>query len=138
MKKVNYLFLFFVIIAGTISGCGIASKKTESLFEQRLRLAKQGDPNAQYSIASDYVSGSVVRRDANEAIKWYRKAAEQGHANAQYNLGVMYLEGEGVTQDYAEAAKWYKLAAEQGDDKAQNNLGLIYSLKARLYRLLSS
>src|SRR5512134_1893782 len=52
-------------------------------------LAKQGLPEAQYSLGVMYDNGRGVQQDYAEAMKWYRKAAEQGDAPAQYNLGVM-------------------------------------------------
>ena len=58
-----------------------------------------------------YDLGLGVPQDAQEALKWYRKAAEQGDASAQLNLGVMYHEGQGVPQDFIRAHMWYNVAA---------------------------
>ena len=66
-------------------------------------LAKQGVPEAQYSLGVMYANGRGVPQDYAEAVKWYRKAAEQGHTHGQYNLGALYYNGQGVPQDYAEA-----------------------------------
>ena len=90
-------------------------------------LAAQGDAHAQSMLGLVYYRGHGVRKDHNEAVKWFRLAADQGDTAAQFFLGVMFSEGEGVPQDYAEAAKWYRLAADQGDPQAQYNLGLSYA-----------
>ena len=63
---------------------------------------------------------------ANEAIKWFRRAAAQGNAAAQKNLGDCYFRGWGVTQDDHAAAHWYRKAALQGHASAQNRLGFCY------------
>ncbi|MBR6480374.1 MAG: sel1 repeat family protein, partial [Thermoguttaceae bacterium] len=75
---------------------------------------------------SQLFSGSddvVKKQDAQEAVKWYRKAAEQGDPDSQSNLGTCYETGNGVKQDKQEAVKWFRKAAEQGDPDAQCNLG---------------
>jgi TPR repeat protein len=68
-----------------------------------------------------------VRKDKEEAVKWYRKAAEQNYTPAQSNLGCCYDSGQGVATDYVEAVKWYRKAAEQGHIEAQFNLGYCYT-----------
>ena len=63
-----------------------------------------------------------MRQDAQEGVKWYKKAAEQGHAGAQYNLGPCFAKGVGVEIDLEEAARWFKKAADQGHVNAQKAL----------------
>jgi TPR repeat protein len=109
--------------------------------------AKQGDADAQFSIAFMYDQGQGVSQCDELAAMWYRKAAEQGDAAAQNNLGVMYDNGRGVEQNPREARRWYLAAARQGDDTASYNLGLNYlfgqgvresaELAARWFRIAS-
>lgn len=73
-----------------------------------------------------FVNEGAVPYDANQAVKWYRRAAEQGLSPAQTSLGKMYEQGDGVAQDYKQAVNWYRLAADQGDARAQYSLGLMY------------
>lgn len=42
---------------------------------------------AQYNLGVCYDRGNGVTKNAEEAVKWYRKAAEQGYAKAQDSLG---------------------------------------------------
>ena len=93
-----------------------------------LRLAEQGDPEAQLNLGDMYRNGRGTQQNYEEAAVWYRKAAEQGHADAQSNLGSMYSGGHGVPQNYKEAAVWYRKAAEQGEAIAQHNLAQLYRL----------
>ena len=58
-----------------------------------------------------YTRGKGVVEDAEEAVKWYRKAAEQGNDEAQNNLGLMYEDGRGVPQDNEVADEWFRRAA---------------------------
>lgn len=88
--------------------------------------AKQGDADAQFSIAFMYDQGQGVPQCDELAAMWYQKAAEQGDAAAQNNLGLMYDGGRGVEQNPHEARRWYLAAARQGDDTASYNLGLNY------------
>lgn len=88
--------------------------------------AKQGDADAQFSIAFMYDQGQGVSQCDELAAMWYQKAAEQGDAAAQNNLGLMYDNGRGVEQNPREARRWYLAAARQGDDTASYNLGLNY------------
>ncbi|WP_397597383.1 hypothetical protein [Sphingorhabdus sp.] len=90
------------------------------------RMAKAGDPVAQYNLGVMYGRGEGVEQNYTEAVKWYGKAADQGLAEAQYNLGFSYNKGEGVEQDYVQALKWYGKAVNQGLAAAQNNLGVMY------------
>ena len=89
-------------------------------------LAEQGDIDSQNTLAAMYKLGLGVKKNPEEAVKWYRLAAEQGDAAGQYGLGTMYAAGEGLLQDYNVALKWFNLAAAQGDVAAQFNLGLMY------------
>src|SRR5262249_19801950 len=62
-----------------------------------------------------YEHGLGVKKDYQEAAKWYRTAAENGNAKAQGNLGTLYEEGNGVPHDFVQAYIWFKLSAAQGD-----------------------
>jgi len=82
---------------------------------------------AQFNLGQMYQNGAGVRKNSEEAAKWYRKSAESGGRAAQCLLGLMYLQGDGVRQDFKEAAKWLLKAAKQGHATAQNNLGNLYA-----------
>jgi hypothetical protein len=69
-----------------------------------------------------YMTGSGVRRDDEQALRWLRSAAEQGNTAAQNNLGIVYAQGRGVAVDRAEAEKWFRKAADQGAADAVRNL----------------
>jgi hypothetical protein len=95
----------------------------KSLQEAALR----GNPKAQNNLGFLYETGTNVKKDDAEAVKWYRKAAEQGHAKAQYNLANHYAQGCGVTRNDQEALKWYQEAAKNGLTNAMTHLGALYA-----------
>lgn len=90
-------------------------------------LAKQGNAEAQNSLAVAYEKGNGVKQSYAEAVKLYTRAAKQGNEAAQFNLGRMYAKGLGVKKDEVKAVSWYTKSAEQGNASAQNNLGLAYA-----------
>ena len=130
MKKiltpVRLLFSFTLCLAS----CGGNSKSEVNIpteyCEELVKLAEEGNAEAQNKLGYCYDVGQGVEQSASEAVKWYQKAAEQDNADAQANLGSCYHEGKGVPQSDAEAFKWFEKSAKQGNAVGQNNLGLCY------------
>ena len=92
-----------------------------------LKLAQDGDAEAQYRTGVFFDRGEYVARNQGEATKWYRKAAEQGHTDAQTALATIYFNGyQTIKRDYAEALKWGQLSALQGDENGAFILGYIF------------
>lgn len=56
--------------------------KFESAFRLLLPLAQKGYSDAYFYVADMYHRGLGVRKDRNEAERWYKKAAEAGNAKA--------------------------------------------------------
>ena len=77
--------------------------------------AEQGNAEAQNKLGDCYCYGQGVKKNYQEAIKWYQKSAEYGNANAQLRLGCFYYYGIGVEKDYKKAVEWYKKLVEQGN-----------------------
>ena len=96
------------------------------LGSQSLReAAAQGDPKAQFIIASRYLEGEAVAQDLSKAAYWYGLAAGQGLAPAQYRLATLYELGRGVPKNLTEAQSWYQRAAMRGNVKAMHNAAVI-------------
>ena len=47
------------------------------------KLAKEGDPEYQYSYGMCFKYGYGVQADKNKALYWFKKAADQGHRQAE-------------------------------------------------------
>lgn len=88
--------------------------------------AEQGNPDAQYRLASLYETGDGVPQDLAESARWYRRCADQGSATGQRNVGFAYVRGDVVQRDLAEAARWFRKAADQGDRLSQAYLASAY------------
>ena len=96
-------------------------------FETTLKLAQQGDVEAQCYLGSLYYSGYGVDKNYSEALFWYNNAASRGNSTAQEILGYMYAYGKGVERDYNKAMYWYVKAAAQGNLEAQIQIGHMYT-----------
>lgn len=96
------------------------SAETKALITQ----AEGGDAQAQLRVGAAYDRGQGAPRDADAAIKWYRKAAEQGLAEAQNSLGSLLQAGK----RYEDARPWFEKAAAQGHAQATNNLAYLFDL----------
>lgn len=90
------------------------------------QAAEQGHATAQSALATMYLKGQGVERDAATAAVWLRKAALQGDMLAAESLGLLFREGVGVDHDDIEAAWWLQRAAKQGSPSAQVSLGMMY------------
>lgn len=49
-----------------------------------LKMAKQGDAEAQYKVGQMYEKGIGVTKDISEAQQWYQKASEQNYPKARH------------------------------------------------------
>jgi len=61
------------------------------------KAAQQGEPTAQYELATIYAEGLGVPRDPNAALAWAGKAADQGNREAQFSAGRVLIESENPT-----------------------------------------
>lgn len=119
--------LIAAVLLLLFGACSPSPKGVESLFQEYLAKAEQGDADAQYFVGSMYSDGKAgAPLNYALALKWYRRAAEQGNAQAMSSLGGMYDFGQGIHQDHAEAVRWYRGAAEQGDMLGQLYLAFKY------------
>ena len=163
-KKFNLLaksvFVAIVMFTlATLAGCNNNSNSSDGLPDEftfsaeLLKLAEDGNVDAQYCLGGCYYYGKGIAKDIDEAIMWWSKAAEQGDegaiemlkqlgasgysaelvekaeggdVNAQYNLAHCYWLGDGVAQDVEEAVKWLRKGAEQGHAESQQQLGHCY------------
>jgi hypothetical protein len=87
--------------------------------------AADGDARAALLLADMFERGSGVERNAQQALRWRRRAADLGDAQAQFALGQQYLEGRDVPAQPREAAVWFERAAQQGHTEARFALGKV-------------
>ena len=91
-----------------------------------LKLAENGDPEAQLDLVIFYQNYYVTRKKCRywsaEMMKNFLAAAGRGDREAMFQLGGIYRHGHGVKSDLPEALKWYRRAAEHGSKLAERLL----------------
>lgn len=85
-------------------------------------------PVAKFNLATMYLQGDGVAKDAKKAFSLYRDLADLGDKDAAMQVGKMYLDGEGVEQNAEEGFRYIGIAAKAGDERA---ILLIDSLRRR-------
>ncbi len=102
----------------------------DKAFERFSQLVKQGNPEAQYSLAYMYKNGEGTPDNAindSEAAKLYQQAAAQGHLGSMFALTILYGIGLGVEADVEKVKYWYLKAAELGSPFAQITTAQYYA-----------
>ena len=75
-----------------------------------------GDAEAQYRLATMYLSGTGGDKDPRQAVRWYKLAARKGHPAAQAELGRLLYQGIGVDRDPVHGLMWLSVAQINGKD----------------------
>ncbi len=109
---------------------GMISAQSQD-FELSARLfrmaAEAGDADGMTNLATLYLRGLGVERNAAQALDWFAKAAALGDPVHQMQLGRLYLDGAGGEPDVENGLRWIRRAAGQGYVEAQIRLGSIYA-----------
>jgi len=99
----------------------VRSSQSKEQFTKGLELlntaAQQGEPTAQYELATLYAEGLGVPRDLNAALSWAGRAADQGNREAQFSAGRVLIES-GDPKTKAKALDYLTKAAEAGHSTA--------------------
>ena len=88
----------------------------------------EADPNdapAMTLVGELYREGLGVRRNPEEAVRWYRLAADRGDPPGAFALAISYLRGWGVKEDAQAAVPLLELAAAAGHPGAAYTLGML-------------
>ena len=113
---------------------GVDQDYTKS-YHWAKKAADQGNPKAQYRLASIIYKGETGRKNQPKGLQLFFKSvgglknlAEAGDPDSRSKLGILYARGVGVNKDLAEAAKLFEQAAREGHAKAQVDLAAAYLL----------
>ena len=77
-------------------------------------------------------NGYGVRKNEQEAVKWYEKASRKGSLFGLNNLAICYYYGNGVEIDYNKAYKTYRQLAEDTDPSSDAEWGFVYQAQYML------
>jgi TPR repeat protein len=92
------------------------------------RLARAGDPVAQYNLAVMHLRGELPQPSQVRAVALLEQSAGAGFVTAQFALGKLYDGKELGRPDPARALGWYRRAAEAGSADAQVEVATAYYL----------
>lgn len=121
-----FSFLNFGKIKKDAPKITVADEKRLSPFEQSVKLADDGDVNAQLLVGYSYLYGqNGAKVDYDKAFEYYARAAMQNDNVGLNNLGSLYYSGIGVARNTAKAAILFEKAAALGNAEAAVNLGFI-------------
>ena len=104
-----------------------ALAKDKRVFEETLKSARLGLPEAQYEVGLMYANGIGTAQNIAQAVDWIKQAAKQGLASAQFLLATRYEAGVGVEPSAHQALVWFAKAADQGHLKAVFRMGKLLS-----------
>jgi TPR repeat protein len=96
--------------------------KDKRKFNETLKEALIGAPEAQYEVGLMYANGIGVQGDTAQAVDWIQKSAQRGYVPAQYLLGTLLASGTDLEKDEARALHWLTKAAERDHAKATHRL----------------
>ncbi len=116
--KVGLGLLLFMFVLVTLSVA-----QANGLFDFQMKLAKKGNPEAQFKVGEMYETGFGVKKDMAEAKNWIDKAAAQGHETANFKLLYWDLEKNGLTRDNKARVEELKAKAKAGNPQAQYYVG---------------
>lgn len=85
-------------------------------------VANQGDARGQFALATLYLRGQGVKKDATKAAELFKLAADQDYSVAQTNLAVLHMRGDGVPKDNAQALTLLEKASVRGNAEAMARL----------------
>ena len=126
----SIFFISVLLMLPVISWAGLPivfSDVSAGVFRFQIKLAEQGNAEAQYKVGEMYESGKGPGKDLNAAREWYDKAAKQGHKKAQYRLLYIDISKNGLTDTSKNQFSTLRTEANTGNPDAQYFLGKMYA-----------
>ena len=121
VKNTKSVFSSLLLHDCYFKGVGVKKDLKQATAYQEI-AAEGGHEQSQFSIALHYLNG----KQADKAVKWFKKAASQGNVGAIYYYGYLKFNGMGTTQDKAGGIKYLELASKKGFPMADYQLGKIH------------
>lgn len=101
--------------------------RADGLFDFQMKLAKDGNAEAQFKVGEMYESGFGVKQDKNEAEKWIKKAAAKGHETAGFKLLYWDVEKNGLKGENKAKVDELIKKADGGNAQAQYYVGKMHA-----------
>ena len=103
-----------------------ASDDPQTLFNQTLTAAEQGQPEAMLTVGELYERGAGTAKNFTMALTWYEKAAGAGSGEAAFRTGLCHEIGIGTTTDMTKAIAAYNKSVELGSARAAHKMAMLY------------
>jgi len=137
LRKNQLLLLLTLLWFGTIQARDSATDldalrvSAEQGSAQALKLLEESaaadNPLAIIHLGTLYVHGSgAIAQNADEGLRWFRKAVELGDSRGWVNIGLTYLDGYGVDPDQGKALAAYRKATAMGNAEGELAVGIFY------------
>jgi TPR repeat protein len=101
--------------------------QADDLFDSQMKLAKQGNAEAQFKVGEMYETGFGVDQDKKEAKYWITRSANQNYETARYKLLYWDMERKGLNSENKIKVEELNTKAKQGNAQAQYYLGKMYA-----------
>ena len=121
--NVGILVFIFMTLISTLSPAVHANDS----FDYQLKLAKQGNAEAQFKVGEMYEAGIGVKQDNREALYWTIRAANQKHEKAGFKILYWDMERKGLDEENKAELERLNTKAKQGNPHAQYYLGKMYT-----------
>lgn len=102
---------------------GQAANYDAGIFEFQQKLAKAGNPQAQYKLADMYENGRGASKDILKAKQWYKKSAANNYKPAKHRLTYLDVKAGGFKASHKPWLKDLSADAKKGDVEAMFLLG---------------
>lgn len=130
MRIFSYL-IFVVLMSSSIllhaEEQVVFSNVSAGIFRFQLKLAEQGNKEAQYIVGEMYEQGSGVAKNKTKALRWFETSASQGHKKSTYKLLYLEIQSNGLNDFSKSQLGVLRQEAVSGDENAQYYLGKMYA-----------
>ncbi len=115
-----------LLLGLSLSSVTLASSYDTGIFEFQQKLANNGNPQAQYQLATMYESGRGVEKNINLAKQWYEKSAAKDFSAAKHRLTYLEIKTGGFKETHKPWVNQLASEAKRGDGEAMFILGDMY------------
>jgi len=102
---------------------GQATNYDTGVFEFQQKLAKNGNPQAQYKLATMYENGRGTTQNLDQARSWYQKSSAKNYKPAKQRLTFLDIKRSGLKKSHKAWYKTLRTDAKQGNHEALFILG---------------
>lgn len=106
------------------------------LLNKTRKLARWGNPRAQYLIGIALLNGDGVEKNVEYGMRYLRKASLAGLGHASYQVAYEYRTGRNVEKDLAAYQEYLMKAVSRGYPKAVHELAVSYIKKSKFEQAL--